>query len=226
MFEFEAFPKIHRLKQSVVVTEKIDGSNGQIAIFALDNYELCRQAAEDPNCLTIWPGKPDMPGQSGEVPLAVYAGSRTRWVLPETERKAADNFGFAQWVDQNIHELIKLGPGRHFGEWYGAGIQCGYGLSMLGPDFAAKPRRHFALFNTARWGSHNPNTPTCCQVVPVLAEGQVDIEQVMDDLRVNGSRLVPGFMEPEGIVVYYAQSRSYAKRTFVGDAGKWVANGQ
>jgi hypothetical protein len=44
-------------------------------------------------------------------------GSRTRWITPED-----DNHGFAKWVKANHEELLKLGPGHHFGEWWGNGI--------------------------------------------------------------------------------------------------------
>lgn len=217
MSEFEAFPKIHRLKQSVVVTEKIDGSNAQVYIVGLVGDAALDQIMDNPYCLRTQ-SQPD-----GSV-LAMYAGSRTRWIRPG---KTDDNFGFAQWVVENSDELFKLGLGRHYGEWYGAGIQSGYGLSQgYSMTGAPVPDRRFALFNTARWGAHNPGTPACCQVVPVLAIGDVDTDAIMKDLKYAGSVLVPGFMEPEGIVVYYAQARTYAKRTFIADGGKWSLNGQ
>lgn len=50
----------------------------------------------------------------------LYAGSRNRWITPED-----DNYGFAKWVRANAEELKLLGPGRHFGEWWGNGIQRG-----------------------------------------------------------------------------------------------------
>src|SRR5436305_1822690 len=64
----------------------------------------------------------------------VMAGSRTRWITPEN-----DNFGFAKWVEANKSELMKLGVGHHFGEWWGSGIQRGYGLT--------KGEKRFSLFN-------------------------------------------------------------------------------
>ena len=39
-------------------------------------------------------------------------GSRTRWITPDD-----DNHGFARWAYDNKDELMKLGIGRHFGEW-------------------------------------------------------------------------------------------------------------
>lgn len=84
---------------------------------------------------------------------SVRAGSRTRWITPDN-----DNFGFASWVKQHEEELRELGPGQHFGEWWGVGIQRGYGLS----------ERRFSLFNATRW---KDECPSCCHVVPVLYEG-------------------------------------------------------
>jgi len=66
----------------------------------------------------------------------IKAGSRSRWLTPEN-----DNFGFAAWVADNKEELLTLGVGRHFGEWWGEGIQRNYGLK----------ERRFSLFNTIRW---------------------------------------------------------------------------
>jgi hypothetical protein len=59
-------------------------------------------------------------GEDGEF----LCGSRTRWITPEN-----DNYGFAKWAYERKDDLIRdLGPGRHFGEWWGQGIQRGYGL--------------------------------------------------------------------------------------------------
>ncbi len=204
IFLFEEFPKIPRLKREVTITEKIDGTNAQVALFELNSPELWEEAIEDPFVLHIIAGATD--GDSG---LALKVGSRTRWLKPNGKE---DNFGFAAWVMENVEELTKLGPGRHFGEWYGRGIQIGYDL----------PTRHFALFNTARWGAHNPNTPSCVQVVPILARGEdVDDDAVLRSLKSGGSVMVPGFMAPEGIVVFHSASRQLYKRTFRDDAGKW-----
>lgn len=136
----------------------------------------------------------------------IGAASRTRLITPG---KDTDNFGFAGWVEDNKDELLKLGPGRHFGEWYGLGIQRGYGLD----------EKRFALFNTGRWND-NPDRPECCDVVPVLYAGQFtdwDIEVALANLAVGGSKMVPGFPEPEGIVVFHTASRTMFKRTLEGD---------
>ena len=53
-------------------------------------------------------------GENGEFLI----GSRSRWITPEE-----DNYGFAKWALTNKEELLKLGVGHHFGEWWGIGIQ-------------------------------------------------------------------------------------------------------
>lgn len=129
-------------------------------------------------------------------------GSRNRWITPDD-----DNFGFSRWAHENKEELLKLGPGRHFGEWYGPGIQRGYGLK----------EKAFALFNTHRWSE---NRPDCCQVVPILYEGifsQHYIDIAVDCLRKEGSKAVPGFMRPEGIVVFHKASNILFKKTLEND---------
>lgn len=202
MFLFEEFQKIPRLKREVTITEKMDGTNAQIAIFPIQSIEQLKSSLEDPLCLKIIHGE-----ETGDSPLAVYAGSRTRWIKPG---KTSDNFGFAQWVVENIDELRKLGAGRHYGEWYGRGIQRSYDLEG----------RRFALFNTARW-NNNALRPACCDVVPVIATQ--DSDEAMQLLAESGSLAVPGWMNPEGIIVYHSASRQLYKRTFDQDGGKWRA---
>lgn len=132
----------------------------------------------------------------------VRAGSRSRWITPE-----ADNFGFAAWVAKHADELRALGPGHHYGEWWGAGIQRRYGLA----------ERRFSLFNVGRW--QGEPLPACCGLVPVLAEGVGDhvVEQALARLRAEGSIAAPGFMRPEGVVVYHSAARSLFKVLLEGD---------
>lgn len=137
----------------------------------------------------------------------VLAGSRTQWITPER-----DNFGFAAWVRDNRDELLKLGPGRHFGEWWGQGIQRNYGLK----------EKRWSLFNVRRWNSSN--LPACCHVVPLLWCGDFSTASVlaeMDALKRNGSSAAPGFMNPEGVVIFHTQSGALFKKTYEkDDAGK------
>ena len=201
--EFESFRKIPRLSREIVITEKIDGTNAQILI------AFAREVSD-----------PEKRGVSvvagvGPEPLIIFAGSRNRWIQPGN-----DNFGFAAWVRDNAADLATLGPGRHFGEWFGSGIQRGYGL---------KDKR-FALFNAHQWidlrvapgvvSGREKQCPVCCTVVPILYVGQftsANIESAMERLAYRGSYLVPGFDKPEGIVIYHHAGGYLFKKTFEGD---------
>jgi hypothetical protein len=138
----------------------------------------------------------------------VLAGSRTRWVTPQS-----DNFGWAAWVAAHEDELrTGLGVGHHFGEWWGVGIQRGYGLY----------ERRFSLFNTHRWNGKVPAStpPACCLVVPVLYSGPNTpgvVDTVVQALREKGSSASPGFTPPEGVVVFHAASKQMFKVTCSND---------
>jgi len=132
----------------------------------------------------------------------MFVGSRNRWLTED-----ADNFGFHRWAMKNRNELMKLGAGRHHGEWWGSGIQRGYNLT--------KGEKRFSLFNVNIWNEENK--PECCYVVPTLYTGEfdtVEIERVMNELQEKGSAAVPGFMNPEGVMVYMESAKHYFKAPF------------
>lgn len=154
----------------------------------------------------------------GDPGDSMFVGSRNRWLTTQ-----ADNFGFARWCNEHFDELLTLGPGRHFGEWFGAGIQRGYGLK----------EKRFALFNVGRWacscrdasevictcGRELP--PACCTVVPVLYRGAFSTEEIqitMRNLLATGSRVAPGYRNPEGIVIYHTAAKALFKKTFEHDS--------
>jgi hypothetical protein len=127
-------------------------------------------------------------------------GNRSRWITPED-----DNFGFSKWAHEHKDELMRLGPGKHFGEWWGAGIQRRYGLT----------EKRFSLFNTGRYDSPD-KYPACCYVVPVLFNGIFTTEAVNEclySLAANGSSAAPGFGNPEGVIIYHQAARIYFKKT-------------
>jgi len=170
--EFKPFPKIPRFSREVLITEKIDGTNGIIHV---------NDRGDD-----------------------LLAGSRSRWISP-----TSDNYGFAKWVQSNREELLKLGPGTHFGEWWGNGIQRGYELK----------EKKFSLFNVSKWAEDRPK---CCDVVPVLWRGNMNdvskaIENCLFDLGANGSVASPGFMRPEGIVIFHIAGGALFKKTLEKD---------
>ena len=187
--QFTQFPKMARLQREVIITEKIDGTNAQVHI------------TDD--------GK-------------MLFGSRTRWITP-----GDDNFGFARWATDHTDELMQLGPGRHFGEWWGRGIQRNYGLSY----------RRFSLFNVIRWCPHgeepkqiptaDPRTikmqdmlPACCHLVPILWQGLFSTAEAtiqLWELGQTGSKAAPGFMRPEGIVLFHVAGNVGFKMTLDND---------
>jgi len=140
----------------------------------------------------------------------LYAGSRSRWVLTPDGLATADNFGFGKWVLEHKDELIEgLGIGHHYGEWWGQGIQRGYGLK----------EKRFSLFNTSIW-TDDVVRPKCCHVVPVMFEGVFDtikVEECVNRLQIEGSIVAPGFMNPEGVVIYHSAAGQYFKKTVLGD---------
>lgn len=159
--------------------------------------------------------------EAGEV----AAQSRSRVITPED-----DNFGFAAWVQKHADALrFVLGEGYHFGEWWGGGIQRKYGLP--------KTAKRFSLFNVKRWQAtfEDEGNETVVDlinegldVVPVLYRGpysELEIQRALDLLRDHGSMALPGFMDPEGIVVYHVAANQMFKVTLRGDeAPKSVAS--
>jgi hypothetical protein len=190
MTEFEGFPKIPRFSRPCVITEKIDGTNGQI----------------------YW----------NETCTLMLVGSRSRWITTDN-----DNHGFARWASDHVEELKTLGPGRHFGEWWGQGIQRNYGLK----------EKRFSLFNVRRWAPYGTEpklisvddkgvekwqdiAPACCYIVPVIATGEFGTQIVIDsiaNLMVGGSYAVPGFLNPEGIIIFHSSGNLLFKKTILND---------
>lgn len=161
--EFKAWPKIPRYENdSIVVTEKLDGTNACIAI-----------------------------GTDGEF----LVQSRTRIITPES-----DNYGFATWAYERKEELLKLGHGYHFGEWFGNGINRNYNLK----------EKHFALFNTQR---PFESLPEGVSLVPLLYKGPCTesiLTELVEDLK-KGSKVNQEFLNVEGMVIYYTQSKRLVK---------------
>lgn len=145
--------------------------------------------------------------QSPNGGLELICGSRSRWIAP-----GDDNYGFAEMVHANKQEFIdKLGAGRHYGEWAGPGINSGEGLAQ----------KTFVLFDHWKYPPERPLPPNTV-VVPVMYSGAFDmgkVQECMDDLRNNGSKLVQGFMRPEGVVVRIKGERY--KVVFQAEEAKW-----
>jgi len=139
-------------------------------------------------------------GDDGEF----LVGSRTRWITPG---KLTDNYGFAAWAQENKEDLLTLGPGHHFGEWWGKGIQRGYGLN----------ERRFSLFNVSRWFDQRP---ACCHLVPILYQGansERHVAEAIHELARYGSLAANGFMDPEGIMIFHTAAGMVFKKTIKDD---------
>jgi len=189
--EFIGFSKIARYSREVIVTEKIDGTNG------------CLRITDDGG---------------------FFVGSRSRWITPEN-----DNHGFARWAYGHKDELMKLGPGLHFGEWWGSGINRGYGLQ--------KGEKRWSLFNVQRWclfdqtpqkiACADPRIekfqevlPSCIGLVPIIWRGNFNdlkLEDLIKVMKMTGSVAVPGFMKPEGIVIFHVAGNVGFKKTLDDD---------
>ncbi len=198
---FQEFPKMARLTRDCVITEKIDGTNAQIQICTSVEAAVCGLHTTQEIARTSGVG----------CDLVMFAGSRTRYITPTD-----DNFGFAKWAQANADSLWTLGEGRHYGEWWGQGIQRGYGLT----------EKRFSLFNTARWADDRDrekfptDRPACCSVVPVLYRGLFGpkhADNFLDKLRAEGSQAAPGYMKPEGVVVFHAAASVMFKKTIDSD---------
>ena len=213
LLDFVKFPKMARLSRECVISEKLNGSNGHI-------YITEKTPETQPNPFII--GEFD---DTVGTKFVVFAGSRNRYITPG---KSSDNYGFASWVKDNLNDLKELGPGRHYGEFWGSGIQSGYGLK----------EKRFSLFNTIRWCLHdaepqiisnnNPNSPPkyqeklpkCVGLVPVLYKGLFDtneIDKCLNILKNEGSKAAPGFNKPEGVVVYHVAAGICFKKLIEND---------
>lgn len=221
--EFEAFPKIARLNRNITITEKIDGTNAAVVIVPIDEsgIHFVEDSRDDEHAIFSFAWDDAEREDPIDPPVIsvcdghfILAQSRNRFITP-----GADNYGFAGWVATNAQALVEiLGPGRHFGEWWGSGIQRGYGLK--------KGVKQFSLFNTARWNDIEIAAAQFSTghiglgVVPVLYEGifdQAEIDERLTRLRTLGSEAAFGYNRPEGIVVYHHALRTYVKVTLEGD---------
>lgn len=140
----------------------------------------------------------------------VSAGSRNKWL-----DLGQDNHGFANWVAANGATLVRdLGPGLHYGEWWGSGINRGYGKE--------KGEKFFSLFNAYRWHGVRFETENL-SCVPVLSRNEDgkylshDVDDALYELRDYGSYAAPGFNRPEGVVVYHDAAKQYFKVTLEND---------
>lgn len=203
MLEFKAWPKTPRFFRDIVITEKIDGTNAAVIVQKVgpvgsETYHPALHGSligEDTHFVAV---------ELEDEFYIVGAQSRKRVITPDS-----DNFGFARWVWDNAEALAySLGEGYHFGEWWGSGIQRGYGLT--------KGEKRFSLFNVHRY----EKVDGLYDVVPVLYRGPLStysVNRALDDLETFGSHAAPDFMKPEGVVVFHSASGQVYKALIEND---------
>lgn len=145
--------------------------------------------------------------------------SRKRIITPVAlDGNGADNYGFAHYARTHEYDLWKFfGPGRHYGEWFGTGINRGYGML----------ERVFAPFNTGLFSRERveAEAPEGVSFTPVMWEGlltdlNVGVEYVMNELAEFGSFTKEGAgWAAEGAMIFSNQF-GYLKVPFEG-AHKW-----
>ncbi len=184
---FQPFSKIPRLHGLTVVTEKLDGTNACIEHAKTETGYIMAACSRNRRLVTI------------EVSEHFNDHPRVEW-------HGTDNYGFGGFVLRNHDLLVRLGYGRHFGEWYGQGIQRGYGLD----------HKRFALFREPKGGLPQ-GLPENISVVPTLGTLEtfsvVAIEAAYTMLKLGGSVAVPGFDNPEGLGVFHERSGQLFKLT-------------
>lgn len=138
--------------------------------------------------------------------------SRKRIITPDD-----DNYGFATWAYENVQELYSiLGPGRHYGEWWGQGIQRNYGQKT----------KRFSLFNVHRWSElYEEIGGIPVNSVPVICNGELSglshaVAYAHATLRTLGSLAAP-FVNPEGAVIYLHRLNKYLKAP-LDETPKWA----
>lgn len=199
LIRFREFGKIPRLKRDMVITEKIDGTNAAVGIIKLGAASKGHPDLGSPAVRIVT--------MSDDTLFAIYAQSRRRLISVHD-----DNYGFAGWVGKNAETLARdVGPGLHFGEWWGQGIQRNYKMD----------RKIFSLFNVHKWEHVAPEFETeNLRVVPVVARHTFDtgaVENALDTLRLGGSLAAPGFGFPEGVVVFHPAAGVLFKATLDAD---------
>lgn len=192
---FPVWPKIPRLHAMAFrLTEKIDGTNARLYIRTTKDHGTAATTSD------------------GERHL--ISGSRSRIIS-----LSSDNFGFARWVEGNKDVIAQHLPvGDYYGEWWGFGIQRGYGMK----------RKVFSIFNfPGQDDGQGSNTKINdalwdinLRAVPTLGDkvegNDLDTElwklkAVMSPQTTHvdtiGSFAAPGYDKPEGIVMQELNSR-------------------
>lgn len=189
---YPSFPSIERLENlHCVITEKIDGTNGLI------EYWIDSNPNHFPYC-------------------QVRFGSRNRYITTTD-----DNSGFANFFFSHKSRILEIIGNleepptqsiRIYGEWFGKGIQRGYGLDQK----YFMPFSSFWAEKMIEAGIPNIKEPAILYTGKFI---EAEVDHQMGILKFDGSHVVPGYRNPEGIVIYFSHYNFRLKQTFTGP--KW-----
>ena len=205
MSNYASFPSIERLENIYcVISEKVDGTNGLIEINE------------------VFPV-----GEPKEIQIRF--GSRNRYITFNNDNADFANF-FRHYearfkdvaADIILKELEVSGetltecqeqyPLRIYGEWFGSGIQRGYGLKdkffMPFSTFYAEKLIEYQVPNIVK-----PN------IMYTGKFNKLTADMCMNTLAIHGSGIIKDYKRPEGIVIHFPKYNFRLKQTFEGS--KW-----
>jgi hypothetical protein len=235
--DFTPFKKIPRLNRDIVITEKIDGTNAQLFI---EEWGVDAPGADerDGDALCKFVG--------GNTPAYRFmVGSRSRWVVPERDnagfaRWAFDNAEelikllgvgrhFGEWWGQKIQRTYGLTEKKF----------SLFNVTRWGARAKFEDPRCVSRTDVVEHKFHKGQKMCqCCEdqnaldaevggvqlrSVPLLYhgpwfhEGTWTPAATIEELRKRGSSAAPGYMDPEGIVVFHEASGELFKVTIKND---------
>lgn len=197
--KFEEFKKIPRLSKEIIITEKIDGTNGVIYIDENNNIFAGSRKR------WLW----------GSIQDKIHNDNHgfAKWVKENKEEllKLGKGYHYGEWMGKGINRNYGLKENRFY--LFDVRKWCMWNEEpkLISVDPKTKIEKY------------QQKLPKCCYLVPILGRGLFDtvwINQVLQDLKRTGSIAVPNFMNPEGIVILHVASGQLFKKTLDGDKPK------
>ena len=192
MVEFKEFQKISRFSREIVITEKIDGTNGVIYIGEDGEFLVgsrTRWIDEHTDNHNFW-----------------------HWAISHKESllKLGSGFHYGEWWGSGIQRGYNLTKGEKRFSLFNVSRWC---LHNETPKL-------ISIDPKTKIEKHQERLPSCCSLVPVLWTGIFNTEVIDNTLGVlalNGSVASPGYKLPEGIVIYHKAGNVLFKKTIEKD---------
>lgn len=189
--DFVEFPNIARLSRDVVVTEKIDGTNGTIYI------------GEDGEFLVGSRTRWITPGDDNHG-FAFWANAHKDDLM-----KLGPGWHRGEWWGSGIQRGYDLPKGEKRFSLFNVIRWC---------KANEEPRRIETA--DPRIEKYQERLPACCDLVPVLYQGVFDtarIDMCLSGLEIYGSSAAPGYKNAEGVVVFHIAGNVGFKKTILKD---------